>query len=419
MGLISAVVSGAVSSVTGTLVDSYKEVIEPADMTGALCVRGYAMKKGKRVTGETADYITNGSIIHVYPNTIMLLVDGGKIVDYCAQEGYYTVNSSTAPSLFNGELSETLQETWKRFQFGGITSSKQLVYYINTAEIKGIKFGTRNPVNYFDSFYNAELFLRAHGSYSIKITDPIKFFVEFVTAQADRVMISDLTGQLFDEFMEGLSSAINRMSVDGIRISNVASQATELSSYMSTALDEKWRELRGIEICSVGIASVSYDEESKNLINLRNRGAMMSDPTVREGYVQSAVAEGLKSAGSNTSGAANAYMAMGVGMNGAGNFMASASATNSAQMAAQQTANKWQCSCGATNEYNFCSSCGSKKPEPQADNKWQCSCGASNKAEFGFCTNCGTKRPVSDEWTCSCGTVNNGKFCGNCGSAKA
>ncbi len=219
MGLISA----AVSSVTGVLNDSWKEVIEPDNMAGALAVRGCAVRKGKKNTAATPDYITNGSVIHVYPNTIMLLIDGGKIVDYCAQEGYYTVNSSTAPSLFNGELSQSINETWKRFQFGGKASNKQLVYYVNTAEIKGIKFGTRNPVNYFDTFYNAELFLRAHGSYSIKITDPIKFFVEFVASGTSRVDVSDLSGQLFDEFVEAFQAAINQMSVDGVRISTVAS----------------------------------------------------------------------------------------------------------------------------------------------------------------------------------------------------
>ncbi|MBQ4363735.1 MAG: virion core protein, partial [Oscillospiraceae bacterium] len=123
MGLISA----AVSSVSGVLADSWKDVIEPADMDeGTLLVKGVFVSKGKRK--GTDDYVSNGSIIHVYPNTLMLLVDGGKIVDYCAQEGYYEVNNSSAPSLFNGEFKETLKDTWKRFQFGGVPSQKQLVY---------------------------------------------------------------------------------------------------------------------------------------------------------------------------------------------------------------------------------------------------------------------------------------------------
>lgn len=418
MGLISA----AVSSVSGVLSDSWKEVIEPDDMSDStLLVKGVAVKKGSNKKG-TDNYVSNGSVIHVYPNTLMLLMDGGKIVDYSAQEGYYEVNNSSAPSIFNGELKDSVKETWKRFQFGGVPSQKQYVYYINTAEIKGIKFGTRNPVNYFDNFYNAELFLRAHGSYSIKITDPIKFFTEFAPKGTDRVEIKDLSEQLFNEFMDALQSAINQMSVDGVRISAITSKSRELSKYMADVLDADWNDLRGIEVCSVGLASISYDDESKALINMRNKGAMMSDPTIREGFVQSSVAQGMQAAGSNTSGAANAFMGMGMGMNAAGGFMSAASQTNAAQMAQQQAAqqaaqqnqaaNGWKCSCGTVNTGNFCSGCGSKKPE---NTSWTCSCGTTNTGRF--CSNCGSPKPAG-EWVCSCGTKNTGNFCSGCGAKR-
>ena len=418
MGLISA----AVSSVSGVLSDSWKEVIEPDDMSDStLLVKGVAVKKGSNKKG-TDNYVSNGSVIHVYPNTLMLLMDGGKIVDYSAQEGYYEVNNSSAPSIFNGELKDSVKETWKRFQFGGVPSQKQYVYYINTAEIKGIKFGTRNPVNYFDNFYNAELFLRAHGSYSLKITDPIKFFTEFAPKGTDRIEIKDLSEQLFNEFMDALQSAIDQMSVDGVRISAITSKSRELSKYMADVLDADWNDLRGIEVCSVGLASISYDDESKALINMRNKGAMMSDPTIREGFVQSSVAQGMQAAGSNTSGAANAFMGMGMGMNAAGGFMSAASQTNAAQMAQQQAAqqaaqqnqaaNGWKCSCGTVNTGNFCSGCGSKKPE---NTSWTCSCGTTNTGRF--CSNCGSPKPAG-EWVCSCGTKNTGNFCSGCGAKR-
>ena len=73
----------------------------------------------------------------------------------------------------------------------------------------------------------------------------------------------------------------------------VASKGRELGKYMSDTLDEDWKTMRGMEIQSVGIASISYDEESQKLINMRNQGAMLSDPSVREGYVQGAIARGM------------------------------------------------------------------------------------------------------------------------------
>ena len=415
MGLIAA----AVGSVSGTLKDSWKEVIEPADMNETtLLVRGVAARKGGSNTKGTEDYVSNGSIIHVYPNTLMLLIDGGKIVDYCAEEGYYEVNNSSSPSLFNGDLKESLKDTWKRFQFGGVPSQKQLVYYVNTAEIKGIKFGTRNPVQYFDNFYNAELFLRAHGTYSIKITDPLKFYAEFAPKGTSRIDAKNLSDQLFCEFMDALQAAINQMSVDGVRISQITSKSRELSKYMAQTLDEDWSDLRGIEVCSVGIASISYDDESKELINMRNKGAMMGDPNIREGFVQASVAQGIQAAGSNTAGAGTAFMGVGMGMNAAGGFMSTASQTNAYQMQqqaqaqaaqAQAAQSGWTCSCGTVNQGNFCGGCGKPKPAPAGS--WTCSCGTVNQGNF--CGGCGKPKPAADgKWTCSCGTVNEGKFCG-------
>ena len=210
-------------------------------------------------------------------------------------------------------------------------------FYINLQEIKGIKFGTRNPVNYFDQFYNAELFLRAHGSYSIRIIDPLRFYAEAVPRNASRVEIEDINEQYMNEFLEGLQSSINQMAADGIRISFAASKSAELSRYMADAMDESWRAMRGMEIQSVAIASLSYDEASQKLIQMRNEGAMMSDPSIREGYVQGAMARSMEKAAANPNGAMNGFMGVQMGMN-ASFFVASASASNQQQMQQQAAA---------------------------------------------------------------------------------
>ena len=380
MGLIKA----AVGSVTGTLRDQYQDVVEPVSM-GAQTLFVQGRVRGKKGF-SSSDVISNGSVIHVYDNMFMILVDGGKIIDYSAEPGYFIVDNSSQPSLFQGQFKESLKEAWERFKFGGGTPQSQKVYYINTQEIKGIKFGTRNPVNYFDSFYNAELFLRAHGTYSVKVNNPLLFYANAVPRNAVQVDVADINDQYLAEFMEALQAAINQMSADGIRISYVASKSTELSRYMSNVLDESWTKERGLEVVSVGIASISYDEESQKLINMRNQGAMMQDPTIREGFVQSAIASGLQAAGSNTAGAGAAYMGMNLGMGAAGGFMQSASSTNQAQMQYQQNQyqaqgqqfqqeqapgaprmkqpGEWFCpECGTLNGGNFCMNCGTKKPE--------------------------------------------------------
>ncbi len=402
MGLIKA----ALDAARGGLGDQWLEVIEPAQMGGATVMTRGVRKSGKK---GSENVVSNGSVIHVYDNQFMLLVDGGRIVDYTAQPGYYNVQDSASPSMFSGSFGDALKETFERFKFGGDTPLSQRVYYINTQEIKGIKFGTRNPINYFDNFYNAELFLRAHGTYSIRITDPIRFYAEAVPRDRDQVEIQDINEQYLSEFLEALQASINQMSADGQRISYVPSKGRELSRYMADALDEEWKRNRGMEIQAVGIASISYDEESKRLIEMRNRGAMMGDPLVREGYVQSTIADSMSKAAGNSGGAVAGFMGMGMGMQAAGGFMNSASAANMQQMAQMQQAQQpfGGAPQGAVQ--------GQPGGAPQGQS-WVCSCGAANTGKF--CGNCGKPRPQAGSWTCSCGTVNSGKFCQECGKPR-
>lgn len=413
MGLIKA----AMGSIGGALGDQWLDAFEAEGMGDTtVFTKGVLVNNSDRSSNKkgTEDVVSDGSVIHVYPNQFMMLVDGGKIVDYTAEEGYYKVDNKGAPSLFNGQFGDALKDVWERFKFGGTPSYSQKVYFINLQEIKGIKFGTPTALNYFDNFYNSELFLRAHGTYSIKVTNPILFYKEAIPKNDEHVDINDINTQYLSEFLSAFQAAINKMSVDNIRISHVASKSLELSRYMASELDADWNKLRGFEVQSVGIASISYDEESKKLIEMRNQGAMLSDPTVREGYVQGSIARGFEAAGSNENGSAQAFMGMGMGMGSAGSFMGTMSETNREQMRAQTAAdtpkaNGWKCACGTECMGNFCPACGAKKP---VANTWKCACGAESNGNF--CPSCGAKRPT--KWTCpNCGQENGGKFCLNCG----
>ncbi len=452
MGIIKA----AAQAMGGALADQWLEVYEPNDMSDkTVFTNGSLIRRGQNVKG-TNQTVTNGSVIHVYDNQFMMLVDGGKVVDYTAEPGYYKVDNSSLPSLFNGQFGDSLKEAFNRIKYGGQTPTLQKVFFINLQEIKGIKFGTRNPINYFDNFYNAELFLRAHGTYSIKITNPLQFYAEVIPRNKDRVVIDEINEQYVSEFLEALQSSINQMSADGTRISFVTSKARELGKYMADTLDEEWNKLRGMEIQAVGIASVSYDEQSQKMISLRNEGAMLSDPMIREGYVQGAMARGIESAGKNPNGAAASFMGVGMGMNAGGNMMGAASQANYAQMQMQQgmgmpgtgmpgagansswntgrgqtigngvqagamgamgaagAAAFWTCECGAKNTGKFCSECGKSAPVPKKG--WTCECGTENTGKF--CSNCGKPAPAPADWTCECGQVNTGKFCSNCGKSR-
>lgn len=411
MGIIKA----AINAVGGGLADSWLEVIEPSPMgdNTIICPGQLISQNGKSQNKKGNDNIvSNGSVIHVYDNQMMILIDGGKIVDFTAEPGYFQVSNSSMPSLFCGQFGDSIKETFNRIKYGGVPSQAQRVFYINLQEIKGIPFGTSTPVNYFDNFYNSELELRAHGTYSIKVVEPFKFYQEVIPREAitnnRAVEYSEVKAQYNEEFVSALGAAINQYSADGERISYIKSKQRKLGQYMAQTLDDEWTQNRGMEVFSVA-ADVSYTEDSQELINMRNKGAMMSDAAVQQGYVAANISEGLKDAGSNANGAMAGFMGMGIGMNAGGNILggyqqnphynnqqpnqgAQAPAPQQAQpvQTAAPLANSWTCACGAINTGKFCPECG--QPKPEAPKKRFCTnCGYELNPGAKFCPECGTK----------------------------
>ena len=149
MGLIKALTGAA----GGVLADQWREYFYCEALTPEVLVA----KGMKRVSGRSSNtsaednIITNGSIIAVNNGQCMIIVEQGKVVDLCAEPGEYTYDKSTEPSVFGGELEDVkavFMKMGKRFTMGGDTGKDQRVYFFNTKEIVGCKYGTPNPVPY-------------------------------------------------------------------------------------------------------------------------------------------------------------------------------------------------------------------------------------------------------------------------------
>ena len=435
MGIIRA----AIDSIGGGLADSWLEVIEPSEMDmrtvfapGVSVPQGRNDKRNSNTKG-TSNTVSNGSIIHVYEHQMMILVDGGAIVDYTAEPGYFKVDNSSLPSLFNGQFGASVKETFNRIKFGGTTPGVQKVFYINTAEMAGINFGTKTPINYYDGVYDMDLNVRAFGKFSIALTEnPLEFYKKVIPTSAvtnnEAVDIGDLINENYImEFLDALQQALTEISANNVRISQISTRANRdlLKSTISDLLYESWRRDRGIVIGDVGV-TVSYDDETKKILTERNKGAMLKDATIREGYVQGSVARGLEAAGSNANGSMAGFMGMGIGMNAGGNFMGAASNNNMQQMQMQQQAQQAQQQAAYQQQqqqaqpHSEPAPAPAPAPAPVADG-WTCSCGKTGNIGK-FCAECGSPKPVPADngpWTCpECGNQNSGKFCANCGTKK-
>ena len=410
MGLIKA----GMGALGGTLADQWKEFFYCESMPKEVLVT----KGQKRTTGRSSNtkgndnIISNGSGIAVADGQCMIIVEQGKVVEVCAEPGEFTYDTSTEPSIFSGNLGESIKETFKtvgkRFTYGGDTGKDQRIYYFNTKEILENRFGTANPVPFrvVDSKIGLDIdvSIRCSGVYSYKIVDPLLFYSNVCGNVEQEYSREELDGTLKKEFISALQPAFGRLSEMEHRPNQIVTHNTDLENAMNTALSEKWGALRGLKVVSIAFGSITLPDEDAELIKQAQRTAIMRDPTMAAATLVGAQADAMKTAAGNEAGAMTGFMGMGMAMNAAGGGM---NAQNLFAMGQQQQAQQAAQTPQPT-------------PAPQAApaaGGWKCACGTT--VTGNFCPNCGAKRPAEDEgWTCSCGAVNKGKFCTNCGAKK-
>ena len=427
MGLIHA----ALGAASGVLADQWKEYF----YCEALGSNILAVKGKKKTSLRSSNFkgsdniISDGSVIAVADGQCMMIVEQGKIVDVCSEPGEYTYDSKTEPSLFVGNLADNVMEVFKnigkRFGFGGVAPTDQRVYYFNTKELTGNKYGTPSPVPFRVIDRNIgldiDISVRCFGEYSYRISNPLLFYTNVCGNVSEAYTREQLEGQMKTELLTALQPAFARISELGIRYSALPGHTTEFAKALNEELSAKWRDLRGMEIVSIGVSSVKASEEDEAMIKDLQRKAALRDPNMREAYVAASTAAAMESAASNTAaGPAMAFMGMGMANMMGTNAQQQFSQPQQPAPAAAPAANTWVCpSCGAQASGNFCPDCGTKRPAPV--NSWICpSCGTSNKGKF--CVECGAKKPAGiPQYRCDkCGwepadPTKPPKFCPECG----
>lgn len=362
----------------------------------------------------------------------MIIVEQGQIVEVCAEPGEFTYDTSTEPSIFSGKLSESVMKTFqtvgKRFTYGGDTGKDQRIYYFNTKELMDNKFGTPNPVPFrvVDSKIglDVDVSVRCSGVYSYRIADPLVFYTKVCGNVTESYTRDQLDTQLKTEFISALQPAFAKLSDLELRPNQIVAHNTELEQAMNEALSVKWGQLRGLEVVSIALGSVTLPPEDADMIKQLQRTAVLQNANMAGAALVGAQADSMRAAASNSAGAMTGFMGMGMAMNAGGINAQNLYAMGQQQAQQAQPAvstpsqDSWKCSCGATVTGKFCPECGAKKPQPVQTDTWKCQCGAINTGKF--CQQCGRAKPADQgEWTCpQCGTVNQGKFCQNCGTRK-
>ena len=413
MGLIKA----GIGALGGTLADQWKEFFYCDALPTDVLVR----KGSKRVSGRSSNtkgsdnIISNGSGIAVADGQCMIIVEQGKIVEVCAEPGEFTYDSSTEPSIFAGSLGKSILDTFKtigkRFTYGGDTGKDQRVYYINTKEIMGNKFGTPSPIlfevtNKRVGFYKT-VNIRCNGVYSYFITDPLLFYSKVCGNVDYEYTREEIDGTLKTEFVSQLQNAFGVLAAQELRPAQLPGKVNELREAMNEALRYEWIESRGITVGKIALNPINLTEEDmKAIAQMEDSASYGSNAAMMAGRMTTATANAMETAAGNSAGAMNGFIGMGMAGNAMGGdfnaaqqFYAMGQQQQAQQQAQQQVQQQAQ-----------------QQPAPAAAAEgWKCACGATNTGKF--CTECGGPKPA-DGWTCACGAVNKGKFCAECGAKK-
>ena len=431
MGLIRAGLNAAGS----VLADQWKEFFTCDAMSeGVLALKGRKSGGRRNINNKGSDnIITSGSVILVADGQCMMIVDQGKIVEFAAEPGEYTYDASTSPSVFSGSfgdsLGKSINEFGKRFTFGGEPSKDQRIYYFNTKEITGNKYGTPSPIPFRVVDNNVgldmDVRLRCFGVFSYRICDPVLFYKHVCGNISEPYTRSRLDEQLRSELLGALGMAFGRISEMGIRYSALQMHTMELADTLNDILSKKWRDKRGLEIVDIGISSMTPLDEDVARVQQYQSATAFRTPQMAAQQLARSQDQSMRDAANNAGGAALGFMGMNMAQQAGGN-----AAAQFYQMAQQQQAaapapaapaapaGSWKCpSCGATVTGKFCPECGAKKPEDQG---WVCACGSVNKGKF--CPECGAKKPAGvPQYRCDkCGWeppkgTKPPKFCPECG----
>jgi membrane protease subunit (stomatin/prohibitin family) len=377
MGLIKAIVGAA----GGVFADQWKEFFVCESLDADVLVA----KGQKRVSGRSSNtrgednIITNGSGLVVNKGQAAIIVDQGRIAEFVADEGQFTYDKSSEPSIFTGGLGKGILDSIKnigtRFTYGGSPGKDQRVYYFNTKEIMGNKYGTPSPIPYLvvDPGIGLRLTisLRCNGEYSYRIVDPVLFYSNVTGNVEENYTRDKIDSQLKSELLTVLGPAFAQLG-GGLEYHQLPAKTMELARVLNEQLSAEWRNGRGIEIVKFGISALNAAKEDEDRIKQLQSAAVMRDPTMAAASLVAAQSEAMRTAAANENGAAMAFMGMGMAGAAGGANAQSLFALGQQQQQQQQQQSLapqsgapagWDCSCGHKgNTGKFCGECGKAKP---------------------------------------------------------
>ena len=348
----------------------YLKIIEWADNSKNSIVYKYPLpKNGKEVNQKSKLIVKEGQIA--------IFVHKGQLADVFAP-GTYDLNTGIFPIL-------SKLAGWK---YGFQTPIELQIYFVNTRQFTGNKWGTANPIIMRDPEFGV-VRVQGFGSYAFKVDDPSVFLRELL-GTLSTFNTGDISDWLRTMVVSALTDVIGESKVS---VLDLAGNTNEFNQIVAANIQDKFNEI-GLKLVNLFIENMSVPEAVEKAIDERSKLGVLGDKT--DVMMKVAAAEAMKDAAKNQ-GTGGAFVGAGMGIGaGAGIGAAFMGAFNSANQPQQQT----------------------EKPQANAGGKKKCpKCGAEISATAKFCPECGEKIPAK-KFCSECGAEVSAtaKFCPECGN---
>ena len=334
------------------------------------------------------DEIMTSSTLVVRESQCAIFVHKGEIADVFGP-GSYTLKTENIPFLTKLLSLPT----------GFESRIKAEVYYVNTKQFTGLKWGTQNPIMMRDSEFG-NVRLRGYGVYSFRVEDPKVFMKEMFGTNA-LYSVEDVANQCKPMVLSAITDAIAESKISALDL------AANYREFADKVLESSQKEFGafGLKLCTVVLENLSLPEEVEKMLDERTKMGVMEDKMGT--YTQFQAAQAIRDAAQNPNGGSLAGLGVGLGAGSAVGKMFS----DNVSFENKPKENFVTCECGAKVKENakFCPECGKKIG-------LSCpKCGAKIKKGAKFCSECGEK--LITEKTCECGAKlsKDAKFCPNCG----
>lgn len=338
--------------------------------------------------------IQHGAQLTVRPGQAAVFVEKGQIADVFGP-GTHKLETANLPVL--GDL--------KGWAFGFKSPFKSDVFFVNTKEMIGNKWGTPGPIWIPDPQFG-QVQIRAFGTYTFSITEP-KQFIKVISSTNKKYTKELINTQLKEYIVNHFSDAVGSLNVT---VAQIASQYNEISAQMIEDVGESFRGF-GLSLNTFTIGNISLPEELekslRELTDMNIRGSVTADrlDKIKSLRQLDIMEKSTENDGLNAMIQGGMGLGMGVHMGkvfsegmkgnkgqGIHGGMAQAAAASEIMGIGAAVGRSCQ-NCGHTvgETAKFCNECGTKIEEIKPKVKFCTECGMKVEEGAKFCNECGTK----------------------------